>query len=70
MFEKMKQVNSRGEKEEKIKLNAEYPPNHSIRQWLVRQRSLIRRGKLSQQQVSQIDLLNKQYGSVLRHNNV
>ena len=59
MLEKMKQANSRGEKEEKIKLNAEYPPSHSLRQWLVRQRFLIRHGKLSQQQVSKINLLNK-----------
>ncbi len=66
MLEKMKQANSRGEKEEKIKLNAEYPPSHSLRQWLVRQRFLIRHGKLSQQQVSKINLLNKQYGIVLR----
>ncbi|OUO90132.1 Helicase associated domain protein [Cloacibacillus sp. An23] len=70
MLEKMKQANSGEKKEEKSKLNAEYPPGHSLRQWLVRQRFLIRHGKLSQQQVSKIEILNKQYGNALRQKHV
>lgn len=68
MLLKMKQasVADDGDKEKITIFSTEYPPNHSLRQWLVRQRSLMRRGKLSQQQVSKIDLLNKQYGIVMR----
>ena len=60
MLIKMKQIN------DTASLNAEFPPSHSLRQWLVRQRFLIRHGKLSQQQVSKIDTLNKQYSCIVR----
>ena len=61
MLLKMKQasVADDGDKEKRTIFSTEYPPNHSLRQWLVRQRSLMRRGKLSQQQVSKINILNK-----------
>ena len=50
MLEKMKQ-------QAKEQSN-EYPPSHSIRQWLTRQRSLLRQGKLTSEQIHKLSVLN------------
>lgn len=52
MLEKMKQIN------DKTSLNVEYPPSHSLRQWLVRQRSLLKQGKLTNDQIARLHSLN------------
>ena len=52
MLEKMKQIN------DKALINTEYPPSHSLRQWLVRQRSLLRQGKLTSEQITLLNALN------------
>ena len=60
MLLKMKQASiaDNGGKDKRTAFNAEYPPSHSIRQWLVRQRSLFRQGKLSNEQVTRLNALN------------
>ena len=61
MLEKMRQASiaddSRGT-EKRTTFSSEYPPSHSIRQWLVRQRSLFRQGKLSNEQITRLNALN------------
>lgn len=52
MLEKMKQV------ENKTYTKAEYPPSHSLRQWISRQKSLLRQGKLTNEQVNKLHALN------------
>ncbi|OUO90655.1 Helicase associated domain protein [Cloacibacillus sp. An23] len=52
MLEKMRLMN------DKTAINAEYPPSHSLRQWLVRQRSLLRHGKLTNEQITRLSALN------------
>ena len=52
MLEKMKQ------EENKTYTKAEYPPSHSLRQWISRQKSLLRQGKLSNEQVNKLHALN------------
>ena len=60
MLQKMKQTSmaDRDGKEKRTTFSAEYPPSHSIRQWLVRQRSLFRQGKLSSEQITKLSALN------------
>ena len=36
----------------------EYPPSHSLRQWISRQKSLLRQGKLSNEQINKLHALN------------
>lgn len=60
MLQKMKlaaMADSDG-KEKRTTFSFEYPPSHSIRQWLVRQRSLFRQGKLSSEQITKLSELN------------
>ena len=52
MLEKMKQA------ENKTYTRAEYPPSHSLRQWISRQKSLLRQGKLTNEQVNKLHALN------------
>ena len=52
MLEKMKQA------ENKTYTKAEYPPSHSLRQWISRQKSLLRQGKLTNEQVNKLHALN------------
>lgn len=60
MLQKMQQASMADSdvKEKRTTFSAEYPPSHSIRQWLVRQRSLFRQGKLSSEQISKLSALN------------
>lgn len=60
MLEKMKQAQSEQAREE---IKSEYPPSHSLRQWLVRQKNLLKRGKLSGEQISKLRALNVIRGS-------
>ena len=52
MLEKMKQA------ENKTYTKAEYPPSHSLRQWISRQKSLLRQGKLTNEQINKLHALN------------
>lgn len=52
MLEKMKQA------ENKTYTKAEYPPSHSLRQWISRQKSLLRQGKLTNEQIRKLSALN------------
>ena len=52
MLEKMKQA------ENKTYTKAEYPPSHSLRQWISRQKSLLRQGKLTSEQINKLHALN------------
>ena len=36
----------------------EYPPSHSLRQWISRQKSLMRQGKLTNEQINKLGALN------------
>ena len=60
MLQKMQQASMADSdvKEKLATFSAEYPPSHSIRQWLIRQRSLFRQGKLSSKQISKLIELN------------
>lgn len=53
MLEKMKQA------ENKTYTKAEYPPSHSLRQWISRQKSLLRQGKLTNEQVNKLHALKE-----------
>ena len=59
MLQNMKQASKADsdDKEKRNAFNAEYPPSHSIRQWLVRQRSLLRQGRLTSEQITKLDTL-------------
>ncbi len=63
MLEKMKLMNitakSDGTNSKAIRtaFNAEYPPSHSLRQWISRQKSLLRQGKLSNEQINKLHAL-------------
>lgn len=61
MLQKMKQASmtDRDGNGKRTVFSAEYPPSHSIRQWLVRQRSLLRQGKLSSEQIHKLSALNE-----------
>ena len=63
MLQKMQQVSmvDSDVKEKRATFSAEYPPSHSIRQWLVRQRSLFRQGKLSSEQIHKLSALNEPF---------
>ena len=52
MLEKMKHA------ENKTYTKAEYPPSHSLRQWISRQKSLLRQGKLTNEQINKLHALN------------
>lgn len=52
MLEKMKRA------ENKTYVKAEYPPSHSLRQWISRQKSLLRQGKLTNEQINKLHALN------------
>ena len=52
MLEKMKRV------ENKTYVKTEYPPSHSLRQWISRQKSLLRQGKLTNEQINKLHALN------------
>ena len=52
MLEKMKQA------ENKTYTKTEYPPSHSLRQWISRQKSLLRQGKLTNEQINKLHALN------------
>ncbi len=62
MLEKMKQMHGTADgadsKATKTAINAEYPPSHSLRQWISRQKSLLRQGKLTNEQVNKLHALN------------
>ena len=59
MLERMKQAQSEQARE---KLKSEYPPSHSLRQWLVRQKNLLKRGKLTGEQINKLSALNSAFG--------
>ena len=59
MLEKMKQAQNEQARE---KLRSEYPPSHSLRQWLVRQKNLLKRGKLTGEQINKLSALNSAFG--------
>ena len=60
MLEKIRQSNN------KEAIAAEYPPSHSLRQWLCRQRSLLKRGRLTSEQVNKLNALNQSGTSIIR----
>ena len=60
MLEKIRQSNN------KETIAAEYPPSHSLRQWLCRQRSLLKRGRLTSEQVNKLNALNQSGTSIIR----
>ena len=53
----MKQAAKTSDTEKQQTLRAEYPPSHSLRQWLVRQRALMRQGKLTAEQEDKLSAL-------------
>ena len=59
MLEKMKQMSAAADsKESRHLFNSEYPPSHSLRQWISRQKSLLRQGKLTNEQINKLHALN------------
>lgn len=68
MLQKMQQASMADSdvKEKRTTFSTEYPPSHSIRQWLVRQRSLFRQGKLSSEQISKLNAIGANM-SIRRH---
>lgn len=62
MLEKMQRMNATTDttdsKANRTAFNAEYPPSHSLRQWVTRQRCLLRQGRLTDEQVKKLHLLN------------
>lgn len=59
MLDKMTKMNASTDgKANRHSFNAEYPPSHSLRQWISRQKSLLRQGKLTNEQIRKLDTLN------------
>ena len=60
MLEKIRQSDN------KEAIAAEYPPSHSLRQWLCRQRSLLKRGRLTSEQIQKLNALNTSGALIIR----